>query len=107
MPEDIIWRPNEDFLENSNVARFMKKHGLASYEELLDYFREDVGRFWEAIEKDMGVSWYRPYDQIMDPSGGLPWTKWFLGGELNIVHNCIDRHLTTPTRDRDGPHLGG
>ena len=90
---EIIWRPNEDFLENSNVARFMKKQGLASYEELLDFFREDVARFWEAIEKDMGVSWYRRYDQVMDPSGGLPWTKWFLGGELNIVHNCIDRHL--------------
>ena len=100
MPEDIIWRPNEDFLENSNVARFMKKHGLTSYEALLDYFREDVGRFWEAIEKDMGVSWYRRYDQVMDSSGGLPWTKWFLGGELNIVHNCIDRHLETPTRDK-------
>ena len=98
--QDIIWRPNEDFLENSNVARFMKKHDLASYEELLDFFRGDIARFWAAIEKDMGVSWYRPYDQIMDPSGGLPWTKWFLGGELNIVHNCIDRHLETPTRDK-------
>ena len=100
MPEEIIWRPNEDFLENSNVARFMKKQGLASYEALLDFFREDVARFWEAIEKDMGVSWYRRYDQVMDSSGGLPWTKWFLGGELNIVHNCIDRHLETPTRDK-------
>ncbi len=98
--QDIIWRPNEDFLENSNVARFMKKQGLASYEALLDFFREDVARFWEAIEKDMGVSWYRRYDQVMDSSGGLPWTKWFLGGELNIVHNCIDRHLETPTRDK-------
>ena len=47
MPEDIIWRPNEDFLENSNVARFMKKHGLASYEELLDFFPgSDIARFW-------------------------------------------------------------
>ena len=27
MPEEVIWRPSEDFLENSNVARFMKKQG--------------------------------------------------------------------------------
>ena len=100
MPEAIIWRPNADFLENSNIARFMKKHHLASYEALLDFSREDVGRFWAAIEKDMGVSWYRPYDRIMDASGGLPWTKWFPGGEINIVHNCIDRHLETPRRGR-------
>jgi acetyl-CoA synthetase len=23
----------------------------------------------------------------------MPWTKWFLGGKLNIVHNCLDRHI--------------
>ncbi len=97
---DIIWRPSKDFIENSNVARFMRKNDLADYETLLAFSREDVGRFWETLEKDMGVSWFKPYEKIVDQSGGLPWTKWFLGGEINIVHNCIDRHLATPARDR-------
>ncbi len=97
---EVVWRPSEDFLHNSNIARFMQKHGLATYEELLAFSRADVARLWEALEKDMGVSWYKPYEQIIDRSGGLPWTKWFLGGELNIVHNCIDRHLETPTREK-------
>lgn len=97
---DVIWRPDEDFLQNSNVARFMRKHGLADYEALLAFSREDVGRLWETLEKDMGVSWFRPYDRIIDQSGGLPWTKWFIGGELNVVHNCIDRHLEGPASER-------
>lgn len=28
----------------------------------------------------------------MDVSGGIPWTKWCIGGKTNIVLNCIDRH---------------
>lgn len=98
--DNIIWRPGEEFLQNSNIARFMRKHDLADYEALLAFSREDVGRLWEALEKDMGVSWQKPYDRIIDASGGLPWTKWFIGGELNVVHNCIDRHLEGAARDR-------
>ncbi|MEE9275212.1 MAG: AMP-binding protein, partial [bacterium] len=59
-----------------------------------------IRRFWGALLEDMGVEWQKPYDEILDDSGGLPWAKWFVGGELNIVHNCIDRHLDGPARDR-------
>ncbi len=97
---DIIWRPSKDMLENSNIAGFMRKNDLAGYEELLAFSREDVGRLWAALERDMGVCWYKPYERVLDRSGGLPWTRWFVGGELNIVHNCIDRHLASPARDR-------
>src|SRR5439155_1744505 len=24
-------------------------------------------------------------------SRGFPWTRWFIGGKINIVHNCVDR----------------
>jgi len=96
----VIWRPSRDFLENSNVARFMKKHGIRGYRELLAWSVKDIRRFWRLLLEDMGVEWYKPYDEILDLSGGLPWAKWFVGGEMNIVHNCIDRHLATPRRDQ-------
>ena len=35
---------------------------------------------------------YKNYEQIMDESAGVPWTKWCVGGKTNIVLNCIDRH---------------
>ena len=94
----VIWRPNEDFLNNSNVARLMKKNGLSGYRELIDWSVADISRFWKTALEDMGVDWYRPYDQLLDMSGGFPWAKWFVGGEVNIVHNCIDRHLNTTRR---------
>ena len=89
----VIWRPSEDFLENSNIARLMKKNGVAGYRELLEWSVADTRRFWRAVTEDMGVAWQRPFDEVLDDSGGFPWAKWFVGGETNIALNCIDRHL--------------
>ena len=97
---DIIWRPNEDFLTNSHVARLMNKLGIADHREFLKWSVEDVGRFWEVVLEDMGLDWYRPYDELLDLSGGFPWAKWFVGGETNIVLNCNDRHLASCRKDQ-------
>ena len=97
---DIIWRPDEDFLTNSHVAKLMKKLGISDYREFLRWSVEDIRRFWEIVLEDMGLEWYRPYDELLDLSGGFPWAKWFIGGETNIVLNCIDRHLEGGRKDQ-------
>jgi acetyl-CoA synthetase len=30
----------------------------------------------------------------------MPYAKWFVGAETNIVYNALDRHMTTPTRNK-------
>ncbi len=97
---EIIWRPSPDFLENSNIARFMQRQGFSDYRAFHAWSVEDLPRFWNAVLEDMGVEWFRPYDQVLDLSGGFPWAKWFLGGEINVVHNCIDRHAGGDRKDR-------
>jgi acetyl-CoA synthetase len=41
----------------------------------------------------LGVEWFQKYTRLYDDSRGMPWTTWFLGGKLNITHNCLDRHI--------------
>ena len=89
----IIWRPREDDLENSNVARLMQRHGIADTAELRRRAAKDPGWFYPAIIEDLGIEWFEPYESLLDDSRGLPWTRWFIGGRLNIVHNVLDRHL--------------
>jgi len=91
--DEIVWRPYGDYLERSNVRRFMERHGLGSYEELVRWSVEDVERFWRAALEDLGIEWYRPYQKVLDRSAGFAWAQWFLGGKINIVRNCLDRHL--------------
>jgi acetyl-CoA synthetase len=90
--KSIIWEPYGDYKTKANIVRFMKKHGIGSYEELIKRSTEDIEWFWDAALKDLGIEWYRPYTKVLDDSGGLPWTKWFIDGKMNIVHNCLDRH---------------
>jgi acetyl-CoA synthetase len=89
----VIWEPYGDYLEKSNVRRFMDAHGISGYEELVERSVTDVAWFWEEALRDLGVEWDEPYETILDESRGFPWARWFVGGKLNIVRNCIDRHI--------------
>ncbi len=92
---DIIWKPTAEQVAQANITRFMETHGLKSPQELLKWSTDNVSRFWEACLNDLAIEWYRPYSQVLDDSEGLPWTRWFLEGEMNIVHNTLDRHAQT------------
>jgi len=87
---DIVWTPYGDYLEKSNITRFMRWHGIKDYEELLQKSSGDISWFWDAALKDLGVEWYQPYQKVLE--GGLPWAKWFVGGKINLIHNVLDRH---------------
>ncbi|MDO8125160.1 MAG: acetyl-coenzyme A synthetase N-terminal domain-containing protein, partial [Candidatus Hermodarchaeota archaeon] len=90
---EIIWRSSGDYQTNSNIRHFMNKHNINTYDELISRSTEDIEWFWDAALKDIGVEWYQPYSQVLDDSKGIEWTKWFVGGKLNIVHNILDRHV--------------
>jgi acetyl-CoA synthetase len=92
-PAEIVWTPSKDAVESANVTRFMKAHGIATYDDLIRRSTSDTEWFWDAALKDLGVKWQKPYDRVLDASKGFPWASWFVGGRLNIVDNCIDRHL--------------
>ena len=94
----IIWQP--DSIETTNVFRFMKRHGIATYDELIARSVADIRWFWRAALDDLGVEWANPYTQVLDDSQGFPWCRWFVGGTLNIVHNCLDRHIRDGFADK-------
>jgi acetyl-CoA synthetase len=89
--DDVVWSPSEDYVERANVTRFMRSNGISSYDELVKRSQDDVEWFWDAVVKDLGIEFYRPYSTVMDTSNGIPWTTWFGGGEVNLAHNCVDR----------------
>lgn len=98
--QDIIWEPHGDYIEKSNVRRFMLKHGIGTYEALVQRSVEDIEWFWDVALEDLGVEWYTPYERLLDTSRGFEWARWFEGGRINIVHNCLDRHLAAGRGDR-------
>src|ERR1700751_89970 len=65
-----------------------------------DLYREaeaDRLEFWAKQAKRL--SWDKPFDEVLDWSEA-PLAKWFVGGELNVAHNCVDRHVEAGNGDR-------
>jgi len=49
------WYPPESLVENSNVTRFIERHGLKDYKELIQKSVDDLEWFWSEAEKELGV----------------------------------------------------
>jgi acetyl-CoA synthetase len=91
---DFIWRPEDHaWTRDSHVARFMRTRGLSSLVELRQASVHCHQWFWDEVLRDMGLEWSHRYTQVRDNSHGFPWTRWFIEGEINVTHNCIDRHV--------------
>lgn len=96
----FVWHPDPATVEASNLTAYMREIGIDDYDSLVRKADADPAWFWESIIQFFDIKFYKPYDQIMDASGGLPWTKWCVGGTTNMVLNCLDRHRGTPVFER-------
>jgi acetyl-CoA synthetase len=52
--------------------------------------------FWE--DQARSLEWITPWTQVLDWTP--PHAKWFVGGQLNVAANCLDRHLNGPRRNK-------
>ncbi len=58
-----------------------------------DFHRRSIAdreSFW--TDEARRIHWHRPFSQVLDYSKP-PFAKWFVGGQTNLCHNAIDRHL--------------
>lgn len=51
----------------------------------------DPEGFWRNIASTF--RWRKPWDVTLDWNFVEPHVKWFLGGQVNITENCLDRHV--------------
>jgi acetyl-CoA synthetase len=97
---EIAWSPTKDYVENANVTRLMRAHGIDSIDVLRRRSIEDMEWFWDAVVKDLGIEFSERYGRVMDASAGVPWTRWFIGGKVNLAYNCVDRHASSDRADQ-------
>ncbi|GAB4579572.1 MAG: AMP-binding protein [Anaerolineales bacterium] len=96
---DIVWQPTPEDRANANLTAFMRQHHLTSFDELMQRSTTDIAWFTDAVLKFLDIRFYKPYTQVVDLSDGPAWPQWCVGGEMNIVHNCLDKYLGTPTEN--------
>ncbi|NUW33591.1 acetate--CoA ligase [Nonomuraea sp. SMC257] len=52
--------------------------------------------FWEGAADRL--TWAKRWDTTLE--WNPPFAKWFLGGELNVAYNCVDRHVEEGRGDK-------
>ena len=57
----------------------------------------DPDEFW-ATEARTRVTWFNPFHTLKE--WNPPYAKWYLGGQLNVCYNCVDRHVEQGRGDR-------
>ncbi|MEP6477128.1 MAG: AMP-binding protein [Actinomycetota bacterium] len=87
---DVVWTPSPEYVERANVTRFMRAHGIETYDELVRRSTDDIGWFWDAVVRDLDIGFYEPYRQVVDRSRGPAWATWFTGARVNVAHQCVD-----------------
>src|SRR5687768_11556064 len=65
---------------------------MSTYQEFHRRSLEDREGFW--AEEAKLVHWQRPFERVLDYSRP-PFARWFVGGETNLCHNAVDRHLAS------------
>ncbi|TAL88892.1 MAG: propionyl-CoA synthetase, partial [Rhodanobacter sp.] len=59
-----------------------------------EYHRRSIEQpeaFW--AEQAALIDWHRRWDQVLDGSRP-PFARWFVGGQTNLCHNAVDRHVS-------------
>jgi len=97
---EFVWRPTPELIAQSNLQRFINKHALGSYDELMRRSTTDIAWFWDTVLCDLEIGFYKPYSRVVDLSEGKPWARWCIDGEMNIVHNMLDKYAGTSTDER-------
>ena len=97
---EFVWRPTPELIAQSNLQRFINKHALGSYDELMRRSTTDIAWFWDTVLCDLEIEFHKPYSRVVDLSEGKPWARWCIDGEMNIVHNMLDKYAGTSTDER-------
>ena len=78
--EDRRFPPSAAFVAQAN----------ANDRSMWDEAEADYEAFWARQAREL-LTWHKDFGTVLEWE--LPFSKWFVGGELNISYNCLDRHV--------------
>jgi len=89
--ETRVFPPSKAFAKAAHID------SLQRYRTLYKASISDPEKFWakQAAEE---LVWFKPWKKVLQWKA--PFAKWFVGGQLNVSYNCLDRHLGTATANK-------
>ena len=88
--ENRVFPPPAEFAAKAHIK------SLAQYESMYRHSVDHPDQFW--AEAAAELDWFAPWTNVIE--GEAAHTKWFVGGKLNLSHNCVDRHALGARKDK-------
>ncbi|WPR70862.1 acetate--CoA ligase [Flavobacterium sp. NG2] len=73
----------------------MSYYKIDNLEQYFKHYNKSVReprKFWGKIAEE-NFTWYQQWDKVVEFNMAEAEVEWFSGAKVNIVKNCIDRHL--------------
>ncbi|XP_053572910.1 acyl-CoA synthetase short-chain family member 3, mitochondrial [Bombina bombina] len=88
--KQLTFYTHSTFCSNHLYSTSTKDRVHTNYDCVFKSSVQTPERVWgEAANR---ITWFKPWTKTMDNSNP-PFTKWFIGGELNVCYNAVDRHI--------------
>jgi acetyl-CoA synthetase len=91
MQEQRRFEPPQHFKDKAHIK------SIEEYNELHKRSMDDPEGFWSEMADQL--HWFKKWDSVFHYTD-KPFVKWFEGGKLNVCYNCLDRHLSTPRKNK-------
>jgi acetyl-CoA synthetase len=88
--EKRVFKPSREIAKNARIK------SLAQYRKMYCESIRSPDRFWAREAKEL--IWHKSWKKVL--VWKAPFAKWFVGGQLNLSENCLDRHLAGPRRNK-------
>ena len=98
--QEVAWTPSAEVVERAQLTRFMRQTGARDFDELYRKSVENVEAFTEEVLRFLDIKFDPPYEKLLDTSDGIEWSKWCVGGGLNITEMCVDRWAESEIKDQ-------
>jgi acetyl-CoA synthetase len=91
LQENRVFPPPKAFAQKARIK------SMAHYRKLYNESIRQPQKFWGRQAREELV-WFKPWKKVLQWK--VPDAKWFAGGQLNVSHNCLDRHLGGATANK-------
>nr|CAB3219811.1 acetyl-coenzyme A synthetase 2-like, mitochondrial [Phallusia mammillata] len=91
-------RLTSGFSLSTDIPEIENFKGVNSYKDLHKFSITNPDEFWGTLGRSR-IDWMKPFDKVSECDMHKGSFKWFLGGQLNVSVNCVDRHAAkTPDK---------
>ena len=91
----LLWKPTEELIQRSNMARFIdfvsekRQLKFGDYWQLYDWSIKRIPDFWDDLWEFVGIKASTGYSKVVEDLNVFPGAKWFPGARLNFAENLL------------------